>query len=100
MYCATPLNLKVCSSTTTAVTAATASCGTYKFIDVVVLTTNTTCTLGQLQLTTASEFELATASPWTLSIGAGSLLAAAIIGVWAIGYAFKLIGRVLDSPPE
>lgn len=101
MYCATPLNLKVCSSVTTALTASATSCGTYKFINVVALTSNTTCPTGEMQLTTANEFDLATASPWNLSIAEGALIAGSILAVWALGYAFKSLKRVLgDNSPE
>jgi hypothetical protein len=97
MYCATPLNLKVCSSVTTATTANAATCGTYKFINVVVLTTNTTCNTGEMQLTTANEFALVTASPWTLSMSEGGIVAASILLVWALGWSFKQLRTAING---
>jgi hypothetical protein len=97
MYCATPVNLKVCSSVTSAVTANVSSCGTYKFIDVVVLTTNTTCTTGQMQLTTANEFALGTATPWNLSMSEGGIIAASILAVWALGWSFRQLRTAING---
>jgi hypothetical protein len=54
-----------------------------------------------MQLTTAQEFGLGTASPFTLSRSEGVLIAAAILGAWAVGYAFKLVRKSLgDNSPE
>lgn len=100
MYCAIPQTVKICGNTTTVLSGSSA-CNTYVLVTQVVIQTNTTCTTGQMQLTTASEFALGTASPFTLTRSEGALIAAAILGAWALGWSFKALKKVLgDHSPE
>jgi hypothetical protein len=102
MYCAVKSLIKVCTSiTTTGTSSAAASCGGYKLVDLLVIEQNTTCTVDQIQLTTASEFALATASPWVLSNQNASFIVVAILTVWALGYSTRLIIKTLNlGSPE
>jgi len=43
---------------------------------------------------------LAGASPWTLTLADGALIAGAILAVWATGYAFRVLIRVLKHTDE
>jgi hypothetical protein len=97
MFCAQPISVKVCTSVSTTMTAAASSCGTYQMLNLVVVQQNTTCTATQIQLTTANEFGLGTASPFTLTIAEGSLIAAAILGSWALGWSMKQLKNALNA---
>lgn len=97
MFCAVPISVKVCTSVTTTMTANATSCGTYQMLNLVVVQANTTCTTNQMQLTTANEFGLGTASPFHLTVVEGSLIAAAILGVWALGFSFKNLRRAING---
>ncbi len=102
MYCAAKTLSKVCTSvTTTGTSSAAASCGGYKLVDLMVIQPDTVCTIDQIQLTTANEFNLATASPWNLGMNEGGLIAAAILSAWALGWSFKALRKTIgDNSPE
>lgn len=97
MFCASPVQVKVCTSLTAATSSAVASCGGYQIRTLVVVQSNTTCTASQMQLTTANEFGLGTASPFTLTIQDGGLIAVAILLVWVAGWSFKQLGKAING---
>lgn len=97
MYCAVPLAVKSCTSVTTTMTANASSCGTYQMLNLIVLQSNTTCTIGQIQLTTANEFALGTASPFTLTLSEGGLIAAAILLAWGFGWSYKQLQKAVNG---
>lgn len=96
MYCAVPLTLKVCSSVTTAVTAAATSCGTYKFINVVVLQANTVCSSSEMQLTTASESNLLD-SIFNLDIATVEAILPSILALLATAWVIKQVIQMLKN---
>jgi hypothetical protein len=97
MLCAAPQTIKVCSSTTSATSANPNSCGTYKFIELVVVIPATTCTGSEVQLLTADEATQSSGSPFTLSMESGALITAAILLVWATGYSFRALGEAISG---
>lgn len=101
MFCAQPITIKTCNSTDSTTTAATATCGTYTKRDLIVLQANTTCTATQIQLTTANEFGLGTASPFNLTLVEGSKLSAAILLLWCTALGIRYLKKmILGNEPE
>ena len=96
MYCAVPQTVKICDNTTTVLTGSSA-CNSYVLVTQIVVQTNTTCTTGQMQLTTANEFSLGTASPFHLTNSEGGLIAAAILLAWAFGWSFKIFRHAING---
>lgn len=48
-------------------------------------------------LTSSELLDYQTASPWFLSLADGGLIAAAILGVWAIAFSLRMIRSALNS---
>jgi hypothetical protein len=97
MLCAAPQVIKVCSSMTSATSATATTCGTYKFIELVVVLPATTCTGSEVQLLTADESSQGNASPFTLTMESGALLTGAILLVWATGYSFRSLREAING---
>lgn len=91
MLCGDTLYLKVCSSTTTAVTASTASCGTFKFITVTTVASNTVCTPTQLVLLNDNEVGNLLASPFNMTTSQGGAIGAGIFLVFAVAWGIRKI---------
>lgn len=53
------------------------------------------CTGSQYVVVTQAEFDAATVSPFRLSLDEAGAISAAILGVWAIGWAIRTLVRVL-----
>lgn len=58
---------------------------------------NAPCPNGSLVVFTEIEFTTLVASPFNLTLNDGGLIAAAIVGVWAIGLCVRSLVRVLSS---
>lgn len=54
-----------------------------------------TCTSAQLVVMTQQEFDYATVSPFRLDMAAAGQISVAIMGVWAVGFAFRALIRML-----
>lgn len=50
-----------------------------------------------MQLTTANEFALGTASPFTLTLSEGGLIAAAILLAWGFGWSYKQLQKAVNG---
>lgn len=60
-----------------------------------------TCTAAQYIVMTNAEFQLATSSPFRLTLAEGGAISGAILLVWAGGWAFRQLVRLLRTPePE
>jgi hypothetical protein len=98
MYCATKTIVKVCTSlTTTGLSSAAASCGSYQLIEFPVISTATACAANDIQLLTAREQGELTASPWVLTNANAGLIVAAVLLIWAVGYSFRSIAKAINS---
>lgn len=101
MYCAIAKTYKVCISQTATLTSAASSCGGYEYITAFVATPNNPCLSTELAIMTQGELGQSTASPFHLTVAEGAIIAASILGVWAIGYSIKSIKRAIgDHSPE
>lgn len=60
-----------------------------------------TCTAAQYIVLTNAEFDQATASPFRLTLAEGGAISGAILLIWASGWAFRQLVRLLRTPePE
>jgi hypothetical protein len=58
------------------------------------------CPTSQLILVNQLEFDNLTASPFRLSLAEAGLIATAILGLWAIAWSIKMIGRVINDSAD
>jgi hypothetical protein len=101
MQCADLVTVKVCSSTSPALGAVVASCGSYRLTTHLELSTNTTCTASQIALLSAAEVNKSDTSPFRLTLAEGGLYASAIIGVWITAWVYRtLASSILSGQPE
>jgi hypothetical protein len=97
MQCASSITVKICSSQTATLTGNATNCGTYQWITLPSINNKTVCDSGEIQLTNPLEFAAGSASPWNLSMSEGTLIAAAILGVWALGFSIKALKHAING---
>ena len=97
MKCATTITIKACSSQTATLSGNATNCGTYQWLTLPSINNKTVCDAGEIQLTNSLEFDAGSASPFKLSMTEGTLIAAAILGVWALGFAIKSLKQTIQG---
>lgn len=58
---------------------------------------NPPCEASSLVALTLSELQVETASPWRLTLAEGSLIAAAIVFTWGLGFTLRALRSALNS---
>ena len=77
-------------------------CVTVNALGNVVVNGSPPCASGSLVVFSEMEFASKVASPWSLSLSEGGLIAASILGVWATAFVFRMLVRAVlsDGSPE
>lgn len=72
-------------------------CITVDVNNTLVYSGNPPCSESSLVALTLSEFQVETASPWRLTLAEGSLIAAAIVFTWGLGFSLRALRSALNS---
>ncbi len=66
-------------------------------VQLLTVTSMMTCPESGLVALTLSELHSETASPWRLTLVEGGAVAASVLSVWALAYAFRAVRQALNS---
>jgi hypothetical protein len=96
MQCADLVVVKVCSSQTGALGSVMASCGNFKLVTHLELSTSNaaTCSATQVALLTATEAASIT-SPFNLTLLQAGQIGGAVMLLWALAFGFRQIIRLI-----